>query len=121
VISFADEARCPALGLLRAGKPCNAIAGRYVGILKAELDVLESGLDQFRQPSGVEMNAGGDQVAVQPYFGCMAHELGKVTPDERFAPGEMNLQHSERRGFSEHPLPARRVELGAGAREFEWV
>ena len=45
---FADEARRPALGLLGAGKPGNAVAGDRVGILEAELDVLEPGLDEFR-------------------------------------------------------------------------
>ena len=87
-----------------------------VGILKTELDVLEPGLDQLRQPTGIEINAGGDQIAVEPDFGGMAHEIGEIAPDERLTPGEMHLQNAERRGFCEHPLPAFGIEFGAGPR-----
>ena len=113
---LADEARCPPLCLLRPGEPGDAVAGHPVGILKTELDVLEPGLDQLRQPTGIETNAGRDQIAVEPDFGRMAHELGEVAPNERLTAGEVHLQNAERRGFAEHSLPAFGIEFGAGTR-----
>src|SRR6516162_6482025 len=59
-----NEARRSPLCLLSSEEAGDAIAEDHVGILEAELDVLETGVDQFRQPAGVEMNAGGDQIAV---------------------------------------------------------
>ena len=113
---LADEARRPPLGLLRSEEPGNAVAGDDVGMLKAELYMLEPGLDQLRESTGIEINAGGDQIAVEPDFRRMAHEVGEIAPDERLTPGKMHLQNAERSGFAEHPLPGFAIELGAGTR-----
>ena len=85
------------------------------------LDVFEPGFDQCREPGRVEPDARGDQIAVEPDFGGMAHETGEVAPNERLTPGKVHLQNAERRGFAEHALPAVGIELGAGARQFERV
>ena len=53
---LADEACRPPFGFLGPGEPGDAVAGDRIGILKTELDVLEPGLDQFRQPSGIEID-----------------------------------------------------------------
>ena len=83
--------------------------------------MLEPGLDQRPQPIGIEANARGDQIAVEPDLGRVADEFDEIASDERLAAGEMHLQNAQRRGFAEHPLPGRGVELDAGACEFERI
>jgi hypothetical protein len=56
----ADQRGSLALGLLRAGEAGDAIARTGLGILQAELHVLEPGLDEAAQPIGVEPDAGRD-------------------------------------------------------------
>ena len=89
-----------------------AVAGDDVGILKAELDMLEPGLDQLRESTGIEINAGGDQIAVEPDFRRMAHEVGEIAPDERLTPGEMHLQNAERRCFAIHCAAGADYKIG---------
>ena len=67
-------------------------------------------------PAGIEPDARGDQIAVEPDRGGVADELDEIAADHRLAAGEMHLQHAQRRRLAEHPPPGRGVELGAGAR-----
>src|SRR6516165_8177219 len=106
---------------LRSGEPRYAVARDGVGILEAELHVFEPSLDQLFQPRSIEMNAGGDQVAVKSDFIGMADELGEVAANERLAAREMHLQHAQSRRLREDTFPGIGVEFGAGARQFERV
>src|SRR5712692_2184667 len=116
-----DEGGSFALGLLRAGKAGDAVPGSGIGILQAELDMFEPGVDQVAEAKGVEPDAGRDQVDVEPTLVGMAHELNEVAANQRLASGKMHLQDAQCRRLVEHPYPRRRVELGAGALEIQRV
>ena len=61
---------------------------RGLGILQAQLHVLEPGLDEAAQPIGVEPDAGGDQIDVEPGLGGMTDELDKIAANQRLAAGK---------------------------------
>ena len=112
-------ARC--LCACAPGEAGDRVAARRVGILQAELDVLEPGRGQRRHACGVEPDPRGDQIAVEPDLGGMADQGFEIAAGERLAAGKMHLQDAERRRLAQHPLPGSGVELGPGALERQRV
>ena len=94
--------RSAALRLLRSGKTGDPVAGCDIGILQAQLHMLEPGAHKRLQPFGIEANARSDQVAVKPDLGRVVDEFDEVTSHEGLPPGEMHLQNPERRGLAEN-------------------
>ena len=77
-----------------AGDP---VGGGFARILKADLDVVESGVDQRLQTIFVEAEAGGDEVGVESGGAGGGDEFGQVRTGQRFAAGEVRVQHAELR------------------------
>ncbi len=112
---IAHQFRRPVLLRLCSRDPGNAVATIGIGILQAELDMLEAGLGERRHASGIEPNPRGDQIAVKAQPCRMPDKGRQISPDERLAAREMHLQYAQYRRFAQHPLPGRGIELGPGA------
>ena len=90
----ADEAR--QFNLVRVSFCSSDPVGRgFARILKAQLDVIESGIDQRLQPRFGKANAGSDEVGVEAGGARCGDEFGKIRTRQRFAAGEVGVQHSE--------------------------
>ena len=107
-LSRTQPANCQ-LARLGAAVIADALRRFGLGILEAELDMVQPGLDQAGEPLAVQRHARGDQIAVEPGGGGMAHQLLEIAPGGGLAAGEMDLQGAQRRGLVDDPLP----DLGA--------
>ena len=103
------------------GKSADAVGVARLHVLQAELDVIEPGARQRVQPRRIEQDPGGDEVAVHPQPGGAPHQHLQIAAHGRFAAGEMQLQHAERRRLVEHAKPGFGVQFAAGALQVQRV
>ena len=75
-----------------AGDPVGCVLAR---ILKTDLDVIESGIDQRLQSCFSKSDAGSDEVGVEARGARAGDEFGQIGPSQRFASGEVRVQHAE--------------------------
>src|SRR5207245_980795 len=64
------------------------------GILEAELNVVETCSDQRVQPLFRETDAGRDEIGIEARGAGGGDQFGEVGAGERFAAGEMRVQHA---------------------------
>ncbi len=76
--------------------------------LKAELKVIEAGLDESFEARFVERQAGCDEIYVQAGGARGTDEIEDIGASERFAAGEIGLKDAERGGFAEDAGPSLR-------------
>jgi hypothetical protein len=73
--------------------------------LDRQLDVIEScggdGIDQRR----LEADPGGDHVGVEAGRVSMRDEIDDIAPQQGLAAREIDVQHAQRRGLVDQPLP----------------
>jgi hypothetical protein len=82
-----------------------------VGVLQAELDVIQTGLRQFVHPPLVQAHPTGHQVDVEAELSGPCHKRGEVRPGQWFASGEVQLQHAELSYLIQHPVPLGQRQL----------
>ncbi len=85
-----DALRQLQLGGVRA-RAGDFIRLRLLGILKAELDVIQAGVHQSVQARFAESDSGSDQVDVQTGRASGLHQLLGVRSCQRFTAGQMQL------------------------------
>ncbi len=105
-----DAARQFQLGGMRA-RAGDLIGLGLLGILEAELEVIEAGFDQRFQARLREPDSRGDQIDVQPCRSSGLDQLLRIRPRQRLATGQMQLQSAQGRRFAEHALPFRRGQF----------
>jgi hypothetical protein len=66
-------------------------AGFLGGALKAELKMVETGVDKRGEFSFVQGKAAGDEADIEPGVAGGANEVDDVRAGKRFAPGEVDL------------------------------
>ena len=64
----------------------DAFRGERIGILEAELDMVEAGFGKGGQPGPVERQARGDEVTVEPGGASVADQLLQIAPDGGLPP-----------------------------------
>lgn len=96
----------------RAGK---FVGGLFASSLKAELEVIETGGDEFVEAFFVERKAGSDEVDVEICGAGGLDQLDEIGTGERFSAGEIQLHDTGLRGFGENAGPGLgRKFFGAG-------
>ena len=88
---------------------------RLLGILEAELDMIQAGGHQSFQARFAKSNSRSDEVDVQARRSSGLHQLLGIRPRQRLAAGKMQLQHAQGRRFAENAPPFRGAQL-LGAR-----
>ena len=91
-----------------AGNPVGCVLAR---ILKADLDVIESGVDQCLQSCFSKADAGRDQIGVEACGARSRDEFGQIRTRQRFAAGEVRVQHSQLARLLENIDPFRGGKL----------
>ncbi len=86
----------------RSGNP---VRGFFPRILKADLDVVEPGIDQCLQPLFVETEARRDEIGVESGSARGGDQFGQISARQRFAAGEVRVQHSEFAALLEDARP----------------
>ncbi len=76
-------------------RACDPVRRVFPRILKADLDVIESGVDESFEPLLVEPNAGSNQIGIETCSARSSDQFGQVGACERFAAREMRMQHSQ--------------------------
>ena len=99
----------------------NPIRRSFARILKADLDVVESGVDQRLQPLFVESEARGDEVGVESRGARGSDQFRQIGAGQRFAAGEVRVQHAEFAALLEHARPLLGRELRFRARQFQRI
>jgi hypothetical protein len=92
-----------------------------VSILKAQLQVIESGADKFFEPFLIERKTGSDQACIQPGAACNTNKFREVPARQRLAPGEINLQDSQLSCLPQNSGPRSRREFGFPASHLQRV
>jgi hypothetical protein len=81
------------------------VGGFFLGSLKAQLKVIQAGLDESFEARFVERQAGCDEIYVQAGSARGTDELEDVRASKGFAAGEIGLKDAERSGFAEDAGP----------------
>ena len=79
------------------------------------------GLDQADETLAVQRHARGDQIAIEPGGGGVAHQLLEIAPGGGLAAGEVNMQGAEGRGLVDDALPDRGAQLVAGGGKLQRI
>src|SRR5215472_2383612 len=102
----------------RAGK---FVGGIFACSLEAELEMIETCIDEFVQPLSVERKTGSDEVDVEPGGASGLDESSQIGADERFAAGQIELHHTGLGGFVKDPGPDLGGQLFSAGGEFARV
>ena len=95
--------------------------GVFASALKAELDVVEAGVDECSEFWFIEGKTGGDDVHVESGGAGVFDEVDDVGAGERFATGEVGLEDAEFGGFGENTRPDSGGEFVYAVAEFEGI
>ena len=87
---------------LGASDPVGRVFSR---ILEAELNVVEPGIDQRRQPRFRETDAGSDQVGIKIRRMRSGDKFAQICARKGLAPGEVEVEHPEFSSFAEDLQP----------------
>jgi hypothetical protein len=71
----------------------NPVGGGFARILKADLDVIEAGVNERLQARLGKADAGGDQIGVKAGGARSGGEFGEIGAGEWFAASEVRVQH----------------------------
>ncbi len=101
-------------------------AGNPVGrglarILKADLDVIETGLDQCLQACFRKADAGRYQIGIEARGARCSDEFGEIGTRQRFAAGEVRVQHPQLAGLLENIDPLRGGKLRSHCSQFQRI
>jgi hypothetical protein len=91
---LADDARQFNLVRVRFGAG-NPVGRALARILKADLDVIESGVNQCLQSCFNKPNGGRDQIGVEACGARSRDEVPQIWSRQGFAAGEVRVQHSQ--------------------------
>jgi hypothetical protein len=97
------------------------VGGFFAGSLKAQLKVIQAGLDESFEPRFVERQAGSDEIYVEAGSASGMDELEDVRACKRLAAGEIGLKHGESGGFAEDAGPLFGGEFYAAGLKFERI
>src|SRR5580700_7129053 len=93
---------------LSAGDP---VGGFLARILKADLDVIKSGIDQRLQALLVQAEARSNEIGVEPSVPRSRDQVNEIGTSQRFAAGEVRMEHTELASLIEDadPLCSRKL------------
>ena len=83
--------------------------------------MVQTRLDQAGEALAVQRHARGDQIAIEPGGGSVAHQLLEIAPGGGLAAGEVDLQGAEGRGLVDDALPDRGAQLLAGGGKLQRI
>src|ERR1700722_5224397 len=89
----------------------NPVSSTFARILKADLNVIETGLDQRLQALIIEPKTRGNEVRVESGGAGGGDELGEIGARQRFTSGEVRVQHAEFAALIEDADPVSRRKL----------
>ena len=91
----------------------NPVRRFFARILKADLDVIESGANQRCQPLLIQSNARGDEIGVKPRTYVPQRQFSQIRPRQRFATSEVRVQHAQLACLLKDagPLASRKLRL----------
>jgi hypothetical protein len=89
----------------------HGVGRRRLGVLKGQLQVVQTRVSERGQPRLGQAHPTGDQVDVHAQLVRAFDQRHKVAAQRRLAAGQVHLQHARLAGLPEHAQPRRSVEF----------